>query len=345
MGVGASVLVIALLFVSHLLDVLTLRAFVNAALLILACVFVFYAAFRSGMNLRFRDPSLTVLQILCSSLVILYVLYESESGHGVLTLIYMVSFLFGVFRLDTRQLLSLTVFVALSYALIIVLQWHPGADLDEFKRKLLNWIVLTAVLTFFSIMGGYLSRLRKQLAESKVRLEEALRRIEHLAARDELTGVFNRRSLVDVMTQQKSRADRYGTTFSVLIADIDFFKRVNDTHGHQAGDAVLKKFAEAAAACLRSTDVFGRYGGEEFLAVLDQTSLAGVPVVAERLCAAARQLNLDEVARGFRVSVSAGGAEYIRPEDWKATVARADQALYRAKEGGRDRFELNIAQS
>jgi diguanylate cyclase len=340
MAAGASSMVVVLLFISYLLDVLTLRAFVNAALLTLFFVIAFYAVFRGGLNLRFRDPSLTLPQIVSSTLVILYALYESKHAHGALALIYMVSFLFGVFRLSTRQLLSLTAFVALSFAVIIAVRWHSGADPEDFKLMLLIWIVLTAVLVFFSIMGGYISRLRKDVAESKVQLEKALLRIENMAARDELTGLLNRRSLVDVLKQQKSRGDRYGTTFSILMVDIDFFKRVNDTLGHQAGDAVLKSFAQAASESLRGTDLLGRYGGEEFMAVLDQTPLDRSGIVAGRLCALARKLTFDELATELRISVSIGGAEYRKTEQWQATVERADQALYRAKHAGRDRFEL-----
>jgi diguanylate cyclase (GGDEF)-like protein len=340
MAASASSMVVALLFVAYLLDVLALRAFVNAAVVTLLFVIAFYAVFRSGLNLRFRDSSLTLPQILCSTLVILYALYESKHAHGVLALIYMVSFLFGVFRLSTRQLLSLTAFVALSYAVIIAVQWHSGAETGDFKLMLLNWIVLTAVLIFFSIMGGYISRLRKQVAEGKAQVEKALLRIESMAARDELTGLPNRRSLVDVLTRQKSRSDRYATAFSVLIVDIDFFKRVNDTLGHLAGDVVLKDFATAASASLRGTDLLGRYGGEEFMAVLDQTPLDRSAVVAARLCALARNLTFDKMATELRISISIGGAEYRKPEAWQATVERADKALYRAKDAGRDCFEL-----
>ena len=343
MAAGASSMVVALLFIAYLLDVLSLRTFVNAALLTLFFVMAFYAVFRSGLNLRFRDPSLTLLQILCSTLVILYTLYESKHAHGVLALIYMVSFLFGVFRLSTRELLSLTAFVSLSYGAIIAVRWHSRADTGDFKLMLLSWIVLTAVLVFFSIMGGYISRLRKEVAESKVRLEKALLRIENMAARDELTDLINRRSLIDILKIQKSRGDRYGTTFSILMVDIDFFKRVNDTLGHQAGDMVLKNFAQAASASLRETDLLGRYGGEEFMAVLDQTPLDKSGIVAGRLCALARKLTFDETARELRISVSIGAAEYRKPEQWQATVERADQALYRAKHAGRDRFELENA--
>jgi diguanylate cyclase (GGDEF)-like protein len=341
MATAASMLVVALFFAAYLLHLLNLRAFATAALLTVGFIVLFYAIFRSGLNLRFRDPSLTMPQILSSTLVILYALSQSKEGHGILALIYMMSFLFGVFRLSTRELLTLTALVAFSYALIIGVQWYPDARTDPgaFNRMALNWIVLTAVLAFFSVMGGYISKLRKDLAGSKVRLEEALQRIEHLVSTDELTGVHNRRSLVDFLDRQKSRADRFGSTFSVLMVDIDHFKRINDALGHHAGDTVLSTFARAAAGNLRQTDVFGRYGGEEFLAILEQTPVQNVTIVAERLCALARELNFDELASGLRITVSIGGTDYRRPEGWQTTVARADQALYRAKEAGRDRFE------
>ena len=340
MATGASMMVVVLFFAAYLLDLLGREAFATAALLTVGFVVLFYAIFRSGLNQRFGDPSLTMPQILSSTLVILYVLSQSKEGHGILALIYMMSFLFGVFRLSTREMLTLTAFVALSYALIIGVQWYPEARTDRgaFNRMVLNWIVLTAVLAFFSVMGGYISKLRKDLADSKVRLEEALQRIEQMASRDELTGVLNRRSLIEFLDRQKSRADRFGTAFSVLMVDIDHFKRVNDTHGHHAGDVVLSAFARAAAANLRQTDVFGRYGGEEFLALLEQTPVQNVMVVAERLCALARGLNFDELASGLRLTVSIGGTDYRKPESWQTTVERADQAMYRAKNGGRDRF-------
>ena len=340
MAAGASMMVVVLFFAAYLLDLMDRKTFVTAALLIVGFIVLFYAFFRSGLNLRFRDASLTLPQILSSTLVILYVLSQSKEGHGILALIYMVSFLFGVFRLTTRELLTLTAFVALAYALIIGVQWFPEAHTNPgaFNRMVLNWIVFTSVLAFFSVMGGYFSKLRKDLADSKRRLEEAIQRIEHLASTDELTGIHNRRSLIDFLEREKSRADRFGTGFSVLMVDIDHFKRVNDALGHHAGDVVLSTFARGAAVNLRQTDVFGRYGGEEFLAILEQTPVQNVMIVAERLCALARKLNFDELASGMRITVSIGGTDYRKPESWRTMVERADQALYRAKEEGRDRF-------
>ena len=128
-------LVVVLLLAAYLLGLLDLEAFATAALLIVGFIVLFYAVFRSGLNLRFSDPSLTLPQIVASNLVILYALYQSKDGQGILALVCMLSFLFGVFRLSTRELLTLTAFVAFSYALIIAVQWYPAADADPGRRS------------------------------------------------------------------------------------------------------------------------------------------------------------------------------------------------------------------
>jgi len=343
MASATSAMAVGLFFAAHIFGGLPLHAFVNAALLTALFVVVFYVAFRSGLNKRFRDASLTKPQILASALVILYVLFESPDNHGVVALIFLVAFLFGVFRLSTRELLTLSVVVSFAYALIIARQMQLDVDASELNRRLLNWIVLTTVLVFFSVMGGYISRLRKKAQDSKVQLEKALLRIEHLATRDELTGLPNRRSLVEFLGGQASRANRHGTNFSVLLLDIDLFKRVNDTHGHLAGDVVLQSLARAASSCVRSNDSLGRYGGEEFMVILDHSPLHSATIVAQRLCQCARELRFEDWAPDLRISVSIGVSEYSRSEDWQVTIARADRALYRAKNAGRDRFEQEPA--
>jgi diguanylate cyclase len=338
MGAGAALMVLLLLALSSALGILPRNAFFFASGMMIALLAAFFLAFRSGFNKRFSDPSLTLAQILASTLVIVYCLAQSPRGHGILALIYMVSFLFGVFRLSTRELLGLTTFVAVSYGLILAVQGRANPNPERIGEDILRWIVIVAVLTFFSFMGGYISQLRKKLAEANVGMQMAMRRIAELAARDELTGVLNRRSMIEVLAQHKGRADRYGVCHSVLMMDLDFFKRVNDTYGHPAGDAVLCAFSSAAESILRETDSFGRYGGEEFLAVLDQTPLDGACVVGERICAVTKALKFEFDGK-MRVSVSIGIAQYRAKEEWKSMVERADRALYRAKEGGRDRVE------
>lgn len=336
---GASAVVLALLGLASLLGVLPPGVFLRAAVLMLVPALIFFAIFRMGINLRFRDGSLTLPQIFVSTLFILYVLYETPGAHLTLSLIFMMSFLFGVFRLSTRQLLALTAFVSLSYAAIVAVQTYPFADRGRLDQNILHWAVLTTLLVFFSVMGGYVSGLRKKLKEANSGLEMALSRIEKLAGQDELTGVLNRRSLSEVLARQKARVDRYGGVFSMLVIDLDYFKSINDTRGHAMGDAVLVQFAKAASACLRQCDTFGRYGGEEFLAVLDQTHVEGACVLGSRICEMARQLQIDGFEDSMRMTVSVGVAQYRPREEWQAMIERADKALYRAKAGGRDRIE------
>jgi diguanylate cyclase (GGDEF)-like protein len=178
-----------------------------------------------------------------------------------------------------------------------------------------------------------LRRLRAELREKNTILEK-------LSTTDVLTGLRNRRDVSEVLTLEVLRATRYGTSLSVLMADVDHFKRVNDTHGHPVGDAVLRSTGEAIARLLRKTDVGGRYGGEEFIAVLPHTDLDGAVALAERLRAnvAATECAGHE-GRRFAITVSVGVAQLGPKEDAPALVQAADAALYAAKSGGRNRVE------
>ncbi|MBC7908166.1 MAG: diguanylate cyclase [Rhodospirillaceae bacterium] len=168
-------------------------------------------------------------------------------------------------------------------------------------------------------------------------LERELRR---LATIDPLTGALNRRQFMAEATQERERAARYGTPLSVVMLDIDLFKRVNDTHGHAMGDEVLRKVVEACRANLREVDSFGRLGGEEFAALLPQTDLAGAHLLAERLRRAITELRIPLGVDDLRVTASLGVAERDESEpSFDKMLHRADQAMYRAKQAGRDRVE------
>ena len=169
------------------------------------------------------------------------------------------------------------------------------------------------------------------------RLRQALATINELAIRDELTGIHNRRFLLDLVEKEKERADRNGSEFCLCLFDIDFFKRINDTHGHAAGDAVLRAFAQAVQGQLRALDAFGRYGGEEFLLLLPETPAASAIALAERIRGVVEGLRCSDGARTIMLTVSVGVAEYRLAENVAQTIVRADQALYLAKAGGRNR--------
>ncbi len=168
-------------------------------------------------------------------------------------------------------------------------------------------------------------------------LELAHRQAEQLALTDPLTGIDNRRAFGMRMIQAVALARRYRHSLSVALLDIDFFKRINDTHGHAAGDAVLNTLAATVRMRIRATDLWGRIGGEEFALAFPETGLAEAASLAETLRAEIQALTIALPQGAMRVTVSIGIAE-LHPDDadHEALLRRADRALYRAKEAGRN---------
>ena len=173
-----------------------------------------------------------------------------------------------------------------------------------------------------------------------------LRRIDMLEAEniaDPLTKVFNRRYLDRRLDEEVARSKRYSLPLSVLMLDIDYFKRVNDTYGHQAGDVTLTTLAGLVKSTQRELDVVARYGGEEFMVICTNTGLDGAALVAERLrlLVESFQINIPDGLDGIQtiqISISIGVADFnVRVDSKKNLIQAADQALYRAKAEGRNR--------
>jgi diguanylate cyclase (GGDEF)-like protein len=223
----------------------------------------------------------------------------------------------------------------------LLLRFHP----DETKLNLeaLQWMALALTLVQFSYLAGFVSKLRsnvrkknQELAAQNLQLEIALQRISDMAIRDELTGVYNRRYLMERIAEETQRSLRNGSAYSIGMIDIDFFKLVNDTYGHPAGDEVLRRVSVAASDALRLTDCFGRFGGEEFMMVLIDTPLEGAMITAERVRSAVEALDFPEIDASLRITISIGVAEHARRTESAATIKRADDSLYVAKKNGRN---------
>lgn len=169
-------------------------------------------------------------------------------------------------------------------------------------------------------------------------LEAELRR---LATVDSLTGLANRRHFMELVESEAARARRYRRPLSLLVIDADHFKRINDTHGHPAGDEVLKAFAEVGRATLRRTDTLGRLGGEEFAVLLPETDLDGAQLLAERLRTRLARHTVRYDNRSIVFTISVGGATWS-PDDGavEPLFKRADDALYEAKRTGRNRVVM-----
>ncbi len=203
----------------------------------------------------------------------------------------------------------------------------------------LVWLMLKA--SAHNVAG---QQLRRMVSKANAKLADALREVEQVAATDELTVLPNRRSIVGQLKAALERAPTPGWCVGVAVLDIDNFKRVNDRYGHDVGDQVLCAFAASASASLRPSDRVGRYGGEEFLLVLQQLPDARSAADAvERVRARIEAHDWNAVQPGLAVTVSAGVALVWPDETSGAAIQRADAALYDAKHQGRNRVVLREA--
>jgi diguanylate cyclase (GGDEF)-like protein len=167
--------------------------------------------------------------------------------------------------------------------------------------------------------------------------------LERLANFDPLTSLYNRQAILGKLRELINRAQRYDEQLAVIMLDIDHFKKVNDCYGHLTGDDVLEKLANLIRANIRSTDIAGRYGGEEFIILLPHTDLLSARVVAERLRKMVENAEMkDSAGNTFCITVSQGISSWEAGDDAHALISRADEALYQAKKNGRNRVEMSF---
>ncbi|MCF8088895.1 MAG: diguanylate cyclase [Desulfotignum sp.] len=176
----------------------------------------------------------------------------------------------------------------------------------------------------------------RDITEEKKHLQtlEAINELlEKQATTDALTGIFNRMKFNGSLTNEIQRAQRYSTPLSLIIFDIDHFKRVNDSYGHLAGDAVLKNLTQLVVSTLRETDIFARWGGEEFVIQTPETTLDGAIKLAEKLRS---KIETHDFSEPEKITTSFGVTTLKKGDNTISLINRADEALYRAKEGGRN---------
>lgn len=304
----------------------------------LATTGVFYALMRSGLNQRFSDPALTEWQ---GSSVILFLAWGyliGGPGRPLALLLLMVILLFSMFTNTPRQLFRACVLAGLSFgAAMASVAWDDRAEPNAAAMQLVYACVLLLALATVSLLIHQMHQLRRQAQARQLDLAEALHRIRELATHDELTGLINRRRMLELMHTEKHRTVRSGRGFCLAMIDIDHFKRVNDRLGHGAGDEVLAQVARTIAAGLRETDIVARWGGEEFLVMFTDTDEDMAEKVLVRIQAALAQTPVTEIDPSLRVTFSAGVGNHLRDETLTRTIDRADRALYAAKAAGRNR--------
>lgn len=339
-----------LIGVSYLVDAVVLLIYAFAGTIPLsvvpayaACGLIIVSALiavsEAGLNDRFKDHYLIVpTAILNLTVMIAFSYFVPQAAFVFLCALFIV-FSFASLRATVRQNALTWTMMTLAVAGLFLLSDRPvemphGSQLERFAT------LLTLVLSIGRCMfiGMFSSSLRESLYKRGIALKEAYRRIEELAELDELTGAYNRRCIMRMLDDELERARRSGEELSLALIDLDFFKRINDSFGHPIGDEVLRTFAITIFANIRSFDRFGRYGGEEFLLILPDTSRDDAAVLLERLRVIVADLDWSAFSAGMKVTMSAGVIAMSRAEQAETALARADGALYAAKESGRNRI-------
>lgn len=252
---------------------------------------------------------------------------------------------------------SLTVYLRIFLAYMLSVGFTVVAFIASFGRGELGGTMLACVIVYMILLAAVAAinnrRIRKAVANHLAveRLSEELRvalgnelkanqALSRSAITDELTGIINRRGVLNDLEIEIARCQRYGRPLTVLMIDIDHFKDINDSHGHASGDDALRSIVQSMTTVLREADVIGRFGGEEFLVLLPDLGGDGAIAAAQRLRERVETSELMLAERREKVTISIGVSFYKSNDTSSTLVARADKALYRAKANGRNRVEI-----
>ncbi|WP_239700513.1 diguanylate cyclase [Massilia sp. 9096] len=300
-------------------------------------IVLFFALVRFSPRLGLKPTTLAALQALFGISCNMWIYSIAGPMRGATLMGLMVVVVFCTFAMRPRQnlILTFTGLVGMGGTMV----WQHVRDPVHYPATVegVTFLLMALSTVAVAFLTGVMSTMRMRLKAQRAELTAALETIRVLATVDELTALANRRHMHAVLADEERRASAPGLPTCIALLDIDFFKQINDRHGHAAGDEVLRQFAAAARAELRARDVLARWGGEEFLLMLPDTAPGDALAVLARLRARVARLTLPEVAFERALSFSGGLTARAGGEPLSATVNRADKALYQAKSGGRDR--------
>jgi diguanylate cyclase (GGDEF)-like protein len=207
--------------------------------------------------------------------------------------------------------------------MVLISQISSEHKISKFK--------LSFVVFFFNILLSILIifLIKKYVKDS----------LEGMVNYDSLTNIHNRRSFSEFLHQEIGRCERYHKVFSLIMLDIDYFKKINDGYGHDIGDKILQELTGIVSQCIRKSDLFARVGGEEFAVVAPETSLEDARLLAEKI---REKVEENVFAKNLKVTISLGVSQYKSKDDTNTIFKRADNALYKAKENGRNRSEIEL---
>lgn len=215
-----------------------------------------------------------------------------------------------------------------------VVVWKDASEVWTLVRRTLQNNILYSLVALIIIEIALVIGWRLSQRHLRRIIRRQTRKLRNMATRDALTGLYNRRAIERHLTEETNRTQRHPSPFSVIMFDIDHFKKVNDTYGHNVGDEVLRKVGKRVAGLVRNTDRLGRWGGEEFLVLCPETTVADAVILADRIRKGVEEMRF---AKAAPVTVSLGVSQFLSPESYESLVQRADSALYEAKKTGRNK--------
>lgn len=293
----------------------------------------------AGFGDRFEDHYLTVFQISAHmALQLVFLLAVPTAGVAFIAVLFLI-FAFGTLRMTSAQAMLTWALATCGLALIFLGSDLPiGLPVATRLQRTASMLCFVLVIGQCAFLGLFGATLRKILYQRSIELKAAYRRIEELAELDELTGSYNRRCIMRLLDTEIEKSRQASVPCAIALIDLDWFKRINDAHGHPVGDEVLRTFAITIFANIRPADCFGRYGGEEFLLLLPGTDGEAASRMLDRLRGIIADLDWSAFSPGMRVTISAGVVT-LRDNDTADTfLVRADSALYSAKALGRNRI-------
>jgi diguanylate cyclase (GGDEF)-like protein len=336
-SLGASVLLIYAYDGVVSLDVASLFWF--GGLLIIG---TFTVLSEAGVGDRLTDHYLTVFQISAHmALQFVFLLSVPILGVTFISVLFLI-FAFGTLRMtSTQAMLTWALATAGLGAVFLASDLPIGLPVATRLQRTASMLCFVLVIGQCAFLGLFGATLRKILYQRSIELKAAYRRIEELAELDELTGSYNRRCIMRMLDSEIEKSRQASTPCAIALIDLDWFKRINDAHGHPVGDEVLRTFAITIFANIRPADCFGRYGGEEFLLLLPDTEAEAASRMLERLRSIVADLDWSAFSPGMRVTISAGVVTLRDMDTADTFLARADSALYSAKAQGRNRIATN----
>lgn len=257
------------------------------------------------------------------------------SNSPVVFALYLMVMLHGVLRLERTPLVVLAAVALVLHGTALFILIDSGYRLSPTSA----WIQVAALamaFAWFIFSVGPVQRLRARLMEARGKLHDLKADANERASRDALTGVYVRHHLIDALEREIARSERVGKPLSIARIDLDGLRDLNEAHGQGAGDVALRRFCAAANGALRDVDLFGRYGGKEFLVLMPDTAVSGAVIAAERVRAAVAREAMPEVEGRRRLSCTLGVAQHSKGENTRLVIGRAEAGLSYAKAAGRD---------